>query len=418
MQARRRIWTICGSALGALVLVLTLALSLPGYSSARLAAKVSRALDKRIAILEGHISEEFSNSGDTHQAFEFFPEDMVLYRYEMDTLQCWHNVFPILNDDIRNRIGTRKLFSNGSVSPLLEIGEEYAFVCLGSKWYVARCEDNGYGTKVIAGIEICSENSSGGVIYLDTGCGGSAFTNCLFAGNEDFNQGVYGPPSSVGALTVAMGAAADHVDVVNCTFAHNISDGTVSAGGVRIVKGSVDIINSIFYDMIVGKNHQDGGRAVYASGADTSVRIRYSICETNVDFMSDGTASLMIGEGVLYADPMLVTDRDYFKPLYVDSGSGNGARRRFRATSTAAILKSNMHLKSRAGYVDEMTGAIIRFRGASSPALDAGDPAMSYVRECERDQVGHHGKRINMGFYGNTPSSTMTPICGAFLRVR
>lgn len=161
MQARRRIWTICGSALGALVLVLTLALSLPGYSSARLAAKVSRALDKRIAILEGHISEEFSNSGDTHQAFEFFPEDMVLYRYEMDTLQCWHNVFPILNDDIRNRIGTRKLFSNGSVSPLLEIGEEYAFVCLGSKWYVARCEDNGYGTKVIAGIEICSENSSG-----------------------------------------------------------------------------------------------------------------------------------------------------------------------------------------------------------------------------------------------------------------
>ncbi|MCQ2142904.1 MAG: ATP-binding protein [Bacteroidales bacterium] len=161
MMSKKSIWITAGAALSALVLALALVLGLSSPSPSRLAAKVSRALGKRIEMLEVHISEELSDPAEIHEFFEDFPEDMVLYRYEMDTLQCWHNTFPILDDDIKPRVGTSKLLTGGSSSPLSELGEEYSFICLGSKWYVARCVSDGRYTKVIAGIEVCSESTGG-----------------------------------------------------------------------------------------------------------------------------------------------------------------------------------------------------------------------------------------------------------------
>ena len=255
-----------------------------------------------------------------------------------------------------------------------------------------------------------SENGNGGVVYLGAGCGGSALTNCLFAGNEDWNNNIYGAPSTVAPLMVAMADASDHVDVVNCTFAHNLADGSTNAGGVRVTKGTVDIANSVFYGTIVGKSHQEGGRDVYASGADTTVRIRYSICETNVNFASDGVATLEIGEGVKYDDPLLVTARDELAGQYEDVRRNSGNTRRFRATATPVILAINAHVKGFSGYVDERTGEKVRFgRGFHSPAIDAGDPAVKCV------EPKPNGHRVNMGFYGNTPWATMSKHGGALV---
>lgn len=156
---RKKIWTIAGSALCVAAAAVLLVVLLGGNN---LSARVSRNLDRRLAILESHVSEELSSPAEEHEIFELFPDDMVLYRYEMDTLRCWHNVFPVLNDDIRNRLGARTAGANSmSPSPLLEIGEEYSFVRLGSKWYVAKSVSDGYSTRIIAGVEICSEGTGG-----------------------------------------------------------------------------------------------------------------------------------------------------------------------------------------------------------------------------------------------------------------
>ncbi len=69
-------------------------------------------------------------------------------------------------------------------------------------------------------------------------------------------------------------------------------------------------------------------------------------------------------------------------------------------TSDEALGSFNLHLRSRAGYVDENTGEIVRYFGRS-PAVDAGSgpPLLEPVP---------NGKRRNLGFYGGTPWATMT----------
>ena len=64
-------------------------------------------------------------------------------------------------------------------------------------------------------------------------------------------------------------------------------------------------------------------------------------------------------------------------------------------TPSAASL--NVHLRSKAGYTDETSGARVTAQGAS-PAIDAG--AKGYAYSLEPEPNGH---RINLGCYGNTP---------------
>ena len=53
-------------------------------------------------------------------------------------------------------------------------------------------------------------------------------------------------------------------------------------------------------------------------------------------------------------------------------------------------------------YVDEKTGQEVRTKNAPvSPAVDAGDPTSPYENEPRP-----HGRRVNLGFYGNTPWAT------------
>ena len=52
-----------------------------------------------------------------------------------------------------------------------------------------------------------------------------------------------------------------------------------------------------------------------------------------------------------------------------------------------------------------------------SPAIDAGDPASDFHGEPDCN-IGWHGKRVNMGGYGNTLEAAMTARPGFILRIR
>jgi hypothetical protein len=89
------------------------------------------------------------------------------------------------------------------------------------------------------------------------------------------------------------------------------------------------------------------------------------------------------------------------------------------ATSASRIAAANGHLFGGRGYYDERTGELVTgfIRLGKSAALDAGDPAAAYSREPDCQQ-GWHGKRLNLGAYGNTPWATMTVYPGGMVILR
>ena len=82
----------------------------------------------------------------------------------------------------------------------------------------------------------------------------------------------------------------------------------------------------------------------------------------------------------------------------------------------AALENVNCHLRGGLGYHDEATGSLVTTyaRGAKSPCIDKGDPKSDYSGE----PAGYNGRRVNMGYYGNTPWATMTQPSGSAYYLR
>lgn len=133
-------------------------LSMVGNSSenetAGIAEKTAARLQRRLARLEAYAHEALEGHGDG--CLDVLPDDMVIYKYENDTLKFWTNQFPIINDDISSRLTVQRLTSyNDRVSsPLSEVTENVSYMNLGPKWYVVRSIENEAGVKIISGIEI------------------------------------------------------------------------------------------------------------------------------------------------------------------------------------------------------------------------------------------------------------------------
>jgi hypothetical protein len=53
----------------------------------------------------------------------------------------------------------------------------------------------------------------------------------------------------------------------------------------------------------------------------------------------------------------------------------------------------------------------------NSLAIDAGDRSSSYANEVDT-MDGWHGRRVNLGAYGNTPWATMTAYPGSVITIR
>lgn len=154
-------------AFAVILLVFSLSVSkLPGNTE-REAVKVSRAVSKRLHILDEYIGSALTADRRVWAGHNDVPSDMVIYRYIDDTLQSWCNQFPVRNDNIASRIVFPRLSKPGESinSPLAEVTSEPSFVNYGQKWYLVKAETLG-SRKVIAGLEIVdsmSEDSPNGV---------------------------------------------------------------------------------------------------------------------------------------------------------------------------------------------------------------------------------------------------------------
>ena len=162
---------IPGLVAAALVLLgLSLAVDRRTGDPEKAAEKMGRALEKRMAILDGYAAQALVPGQDDWLGHLDLPEDMVLYRYIEDTLQSWKNQFPVANDDIATRMVFQTIARprKSLVSPLTRIGEIPSFENYGAKWYVVKAYVQGT-RKIIAGLEVLNtldERSGGGASPL------------------------------------------------------------------------------------------------------------------------------------------------------------------------------------------------------------------------------------------------------------
>lgn len=121
---------------------------------------VQKKLLSREALLEKYIERAFDTPADQWPQFEDFPDDMVLYKYVADTLQCWCNLFPVSNDEMDlypswyriHDLNSRNVFN----TPLTFLMDGEQYVNLGSTWYVVITRREGE-SRIIAGLEVKTE---------------------------------------------------------------------------------------------------------------------------------------------------------------------------------------------------------------------------------------------------------------------
>jgi len=133
------------------------------YQLSRELRRVERSLQKRQRIAAEYALKALNSAPDEWMDFPDLPEDMVIYKYNLDTLQSWVHEFPVGNDEINVYPFTYKLqfLSNNNIfnSPLAYVGSEEQYVNLGSDWYVInRQVSPSRQTEIITGIRIKSEN--------------------------------------------------------------------------------------------------------------------------------------------------------------------------------------------------------------------------------------------------------------------
>ena len=120
-----------------------------------IARHAGQKTEKRIEILERYADRIISDS-EHSSCLNDLPEDMVIYKYVNDSLVSWSNQFPLLNDDISNRLVFQRLTNLKSriTSPLTDVTDEYSYMNLGPKWYIVKGITGANNERIIAGVEI------------------------------------------------------------------------------------------------------------------------------------------------------------------------------------------------------------------------------------------------------------------------
>lgn len=130
------------------------------YSAEKDARKLERKIHLRQNILEEYAVRALEMPVNQWLHFEDFPEDMVIYKYNDDTLQSWVNQFPIGNDDVDVLPLWYQLHylnsANFYTTPLAYLSAQEQYVNLGSAWYVVKVYKK-ERVKVITGLLIKTE---------------------------------------------------------------------------------------------------------------------------------------------------------------------------------------------------------------------------------------------------------------------
>ena len=116
---------------------------------------LQRRLSSRERVLSQYIDKALETPPTKWPSFKDFPEDMVIYKYNADTIQSWANLFPIANDEVDvvpawyriHDLTNRNLFN----TPLAYLGEGTQYANLGTGWYVVKVVRMGQ-MKVVAGL--------------------------------------------------------------------------------------------------------------------------------------------------------------------------------------------------------------------------------------------------------------------------
>lgn len=157
------------SAVTLLLLALSFAITTQSTSLYKDAHKLEKRIQQRQQLLEEYAVKALDYPVDEWMEFENFPEDMVIYRYNEDTLQSWINQFPINNDEVDvlplwyrlHYQSSRSLFN----TPLAYLGAQEQYVNLGSAWYVVKVYRKDR-VKIITGLLIKTEYLSNNSVLV------------------------------------------------------------------------------------------------------------------------------------------------------------------------------------------------------------------------------------------------------------
>jgi hypothetical protein len=232
----------------------------------------------------------------------------------------------------------------------------------------------------------------GGVVYIKDVSETSSFTNCLFLANSCEHCNTDTTTAAAGVLVFRSSKKAN-LDVVNCTFAYNYTDSRnqVSAGidiGTYISPGSqnavANIKNTIFYGAKKNESLKGGKDINVASGC--TANIDYCLFEENSTACISGTGTINKGQNNVFGDPKFEREikADEVASIMVNNGSYYG----YSADAYETVFsKADVHATNR-----KLT-------------VDTGDPKSPFVNE-----PTPNGKRVNLGYYGNTPEALSTVV--------
>ena len=162
LRLRRLLSRYLVELLGALaILLFALSFHTPSYESqlASRVGRIERALQGRERIIEGYIRNAVSQPAEVCLDMDDLPEDMVLYKYNLDTLHSWINEFPIQHDNTdaypdSYRLEMASDAENG-VSPLAGLGDQWQYLDLGEQHYiVSKWYSLSRRVKIVAGIRV------------------------------------------------------------------------------------------------------------------------------------------------------------------------------------------------------------------------------------------------------------------------
>lgn len=138
------------------IFVLSMTNIVGGGDIDKAAEDVADKINGKISELDDAVSQVLSKSPDLHNDMEGLQEDIVIYRYVNDSLVSWHNQFPIINDNIGQKMVFHRLspFDNRIESPLSLVTEDLDYINIGTKWYLIKSVKGSWNDKVIAGLEI------------------------------------------------------------------------------------------------------------------------------------------------------------------------------------------------------------------------------------------------------------------------
>ena len=312
--------------------------------------------------------------------------------------------------------------------PVLNVPSTYGFRYFkGSALYATNAPVTIRGTKFLFNRAVCAQeydqtddaNLMGATVRLEAGTGRSVFTNCLWMANQNargINNSTHISRGGGGEIFFNPGKTYAECEVVNCTFAANLNHISKNGGcGVNVRSGKMKILNSIFSDNISIATGTTIGKDIYvADGAE--VNVSYSMLSPDKSgdrlIYAAGPGTLNIGEGVVFDRANFVSRVEEARYMQ----SVNAGTYFYLPVALDYLINLNVHLRSKAGYYDFGQNKRIRSYSENSPALDAGDPKSDYSKE-PYTSWGYHGRRVNMGFYGNTPEAAATRYKGFFVKV-